>query len=315
MLLPVERGAEPETGDGIGDRGLRHALALVLAANGVLCRGLPRAQVVVDRGAERGEPEAVLADAVEQLHGERRLGIGRQRSDAGRFVGAGDVVVGLAAGGAAGEQFLRQAAQVLDQRELEHARPRPQLADGQRRDALVAVEELRELLAIEAAVAVAHQLHGDRINARLAAMLARREGGQRARVGPRQVAADAADLRGDEVEVVEQPVGGGGDEDAAADVVRQRAIGAAEDAHVVFEPRVGVARPMAGIGIDGEDGGERERPFFEPLGAEQLVPQRFPGGGRRAPREPGQDVLARAAAASRGRSTVNTQPAPGRSRA
>ena len=71
------------------------------------------------------------------------------------------------------EDLVGQPAQVLDERELQHARPRPQLADRERRDALKAVEEERELRHIEAAVAVADQLDGNRVDARVARLLSR----------------------------------------------------------------------------------------------------------------------------------------------
>ena len=59
--------------------------------------------------------------------------------------------------------------QVLDERQLQHARPRPQLADRQRRDALEAVEEAASSCwTIEAAVAVPDQLDGHRVDARVA---------------------------------------------------------------------------------------------------------------------------------------------------
>ena len=45
------------------------------------------------------------------------------------------------------QNLVGQPAQVLDERQRQHARPRPQLADRQRRDALVAVQERFELLA------------------------------------------------------------------------------------------------------------------------------------------------------------------------
>ena len=102
-----------------------------------------------------------------------------QRSDPTAVVGSRHVVVGGAAGGARRQQLLGQAAQVFDERQLQHARPRPELADRQRRDALVAVQELDQLLAIEPAVAVANQLDRDRVDARLTGVLARGERRQR----------------------------------------------------------------------------------------------------------------------------------------
>ena len=70
-------------------------------------------------------------------------------------------------------RLVGQPPEILDQRELQHARPRPQLADRQRRDALIAVQEDAELVTIDAAVAVAHQFDGHRVDPRFARVLAR----------------------------------------------------------------------------------------------------------------------------------------------
>ena len=53
VLLPVERRAQAQARDGVGHRDLRHALALVLAANGLLGRRVPRREVVVHGDANR----------------------------------------------------------------------------------------------------------------------------------------------------------------------------------------------------------------------------------------------------------------------
>ena len=56
-----------------------------------------------------------------------------------------EVAVGLQPRGAPLQRFLGQAAQVLDERELEHAGPGPQFADGEWRDGLVGGHEPHEL--------------------------------------------------------------------------------------------------------------------------------------------------------------------------
>ncbi len=77
------RRAQAQARDGVGDRDLRHALALVLGANRVLGRRAARdARCVVDRGADRRQPQAVLAHAVQQLHDERDVEAGGQRAGA-----------------------------------------------------------------------------------------------------------------------------------------------------------------------------------------------------------------------------------------
>jgi hypothetical protein len=96
---------------------------------------------------------------------------------------------------------------VVDQRQLEHARPGPQLADAQRCHGLERVHEPVEPLRVEACVAVAEQFHRHREHTRSPRAPAHGELGQLAVVTRRQVAADLAQLPFDQVEVVEQPLG------------------------------------------------------------------------------------------------------------
>ena len=73
VRLPIECRAQANTRDGVGDRYLGNALALVLGSNRILGGRLPRREVLVDGGANRQEAQPVLANAVEQLHDERRV--------------------------------------------------------------------------------------------------------------------------------------------------------------------------------------------------------------------------------------------------
>jgi hypothetical protein len=71
------------------------------------------------------------------------------------------------------------------------------------------------------------------------------------------------------MEVVEEPLGGRGDERAVAHVFGQRAIGVREHALVVAQARVNTSRAAAPR-IDREVGREGERSLFEPLRAERF---------------------------------------------
>ena len=71
-----------------------------------------------------------------------------------------------------------------------------------------AVQEAHQLGAIEAAVAVADQLHRQRVDAGVARLLARGQLGQLPVVAAGQVLPDVPHLGGDQVEVVEEPLGG-----------------------------------------------------------------------------------------------------------
>ena len=90
-----------------------------------------------------------------------------------------DVRVRGTAFGARRQNLLREAAEVFDQRQLQHARPGPELADRQRGDALIAVEKLPELLRLQPAVAVTDELDGDGVNAGVAGLRAPSVGSSR----------------------------------------------------------------------------------------------------------------------------------------
>jgi hypothetical protein len=94
------------------------------------------------------------------------------------------------------------------------------------------------------------------------------------------------------MEVVEEPLGGGRDECAMADVFGERAIGMREDALVVAQARVDAARAAAAR-IGREVGREGERPLFEPLGAERFFAKWLMAGPNvRRPRMKKQTSLA-----------------------
>ena len=281
VLAPVEGRREAEARDDVRDGDLRRRLALVLAADRLLRDRLPQGEMRVHGVAHRREARAVLAHTLQELHHERRVDLLRERRrlPVPGGVDLCDVLVSRPACVACVDDLVRQAAQVLDERELEHARPGPQLADRERRHRLVAVHEANELLAVEAAVAVADELHGHGVDPSVAGELARGELGQLAVVAARQVLAHVADLRGDEVVVVEQPLRGRRDELPLVHALGHAEVRLAQDAGVVVEAREGVACIPSRRGIDDEAGGQRLRPLLEPLDAQELVAEGLLGGG------------------------------------
>jgi hypothetical protein len=74
-------------------------------------------------------------------------------------------------------------------------------------------------------------------------------------------------------------------------IIRQRAVGAAQDANVLVESRKDVSRTPSRIGIDGEAGGERQCSFFEPFDAQELVARRFFGRWWLTAQGPTSEVL------------------------
>ena len=129
---------------------------------------------------------------------------------------------------------------------------------------------------------MSQNLERDGVDAGLPRVLARSQRRQLMKEGARQVAADVGDLGRDEVEIVEEPFSGRRHELAGSDVVRQGAIGVAQNAGVVLEPGEDVAR-SASARIDREAGGERQGTLFESFDAEKFVSKWLLGWRRTQP--------------------------------
>ncbi len=244
----------------------------MLTPDGVLGGHLLGGEVGVDAGADGGKAGAVLAQALEQLKDITRvevLGQGRRPPVGG--VDPGHVGVGRPDGLAGLEGLLREPPQVLDEGQLQHAGPGPQLADRQGGHGLVAVHEAHELLPVQATVAVTDELHRHGVDAGVARELPQSELGQLAVVAGREVPTYAQDLGGHEMEVVEEPFRRGGDELAPVHVVGHGEIGLAQDAGVVVEAGQDVPRRPPGVRVEGEPGREGSRPLFQSFDAQKLV--------------------------------------------
>jgi len=151
--------------------------------------------------------------------GQRRRGarhVGDEKNQVARRVlrhfqhavgpGAGRLTFGVCRGNARGD-----AAQVLDQREPQHDRNRPQFAQQERLDRLIGSDKARQRAAADQAVAVRDELQRQVIHARQArrarAVRALRQARQLATVAARQMPPRGANFLFDQVEVVEQPLG------------------------------------------------------------------------------------------------------------
>ena len=131
-------------------------------------------------------------------------------------------------------QHVAARAQVLEQRELQHARPRPELAHRQRRDRLEGADEALQPLRVEPAGARPDQLEGQGVDARQPGELVGGDARQPAEEGRREIVLDVARRGGDDVEVVEQPLGGRRHR-LAARVLRERGVDLAQGLHVRLE--------------------------------------------------------------------------------
>ncbi len=199
----------------------------------------------VEVAPEPAGREALLAGMLQQADDEGRMHrFGPAAPVGAPLRGIGDAI-GDEAMFAAGRKDIGPGAQVVEQRQLERARPRPQLADGQRRDRLERRDEAVQALRVEPARAVTDELQRHRIHAGQAGELV---GGHRRQPSierGRQVVTDVARRSRDGVEVVEQPLSGRRGAFPAAHVIGQVHVDVPQRQHVPVEPlQVGtVAHP------------------------------------------------------------------------
>jgi hypothetical protein len=99
---------------------------------------------------------------------------------------------------------------VIEQRQLQCARPRPELADGERGDGLEGADEPLEPLRVEAARARPDQFERQGVNAGESGEFVGSDAGKPLEERGRQVVMDVACGGRDDVEVVEEPFGAGG---------------------------------------------------------------------------------------------------------
>ena len=117
------------------------------------------------------------------------------------------------------------------------ARPCPQLADRQRGGRLKRRHEATKAIGFEPAPAAANELQGHRGDAGGAGQLLRGNLREPPIVGGGEVVVDGTSSRGDEMEVVEQPLGRGWDPFAAPHVVAHQRVDVGEHASVFVECR------------------------------------------------------------------------------
>ena len=251
-------------------------------------------QVLLQPGHRGGDPRVLIAQPQRELHREggaqpgaavrvEHVGHRLHGAPAGAEQAIGKVV-GKLARRAVAHDLLGEAAQVFDQHDAQRDGDRPEFADGEGLHLLVGVQEAAQHLGVEMAVGVGDEGPGEAEHARIADERAIDQLWQLAVIAAGQGGADFADLALDEVVVVDQPFGGGGDRLAGLDRRGDGAVG--------FEQGGGVVGEAAGQGValvrSGRDDlrdGEGARVLLQPFEAEQFLPHRLvvePGRGRGA---------------------------------
>ena len=145
---------------------------------------------------------------------------------------------------------FREAAKVLHEHDAQRDRHGPQLADRERRHVLVGAHEATECVRVEAAVGERDVGPGHAVDAREAGELGLGQLRQRAVVAGREVLADLTDLLVDDVEVVDEPLGGGRDPAFLADRLAHLAQAREQDPAVLGDaPREAPAPPPSHVAV------------------------------------------------------------------
>ena len=246
---PVDRRQQPHRRDDVADRELAGRLALVLDPEhlfGRVALGLERA---LQRQPSRRGRRGLIAQPVKELDDERC----GQTAAALSFVvqHLADDALGLSRAGAQlhapGARAIAAAArrddigsepaQLLDERQPQHDRNGPDLADRQRRGALVRGREIDERLQVEPTGGVRDELARERVDARITGERAIGQLGQLQVVAARQVLPDLADLILHDMVVVAQPVFRPDGRRVLRDRHRQEPVGVVELLCACIEPR------------------------------------------------------------------------------
>ncbi len=178
---PVHRAQRAQAPDRVADRNLVCRLLLGFRLHQLFDRQARFGESLLDPGQRQRQGETVILEAAHELGDERA----HHRRIRARHVGDHEYqALGIAFRD--GRHLVRPAlrldrvqaggrdpgadtAQVLDQRQPQHDRNRPELAQRELRDGLVGRDEARERARVDAAVTVGYRLERDVVHARQAA--------------------------------------------------------------------------------------------------------------------------------------------------
>ncbi len=269
-LAPVERRDQAQAADQVGHRRLFGSLMAALGADGVLDRLPARGERRIELAPQRRGRRAVFARALQQAGHEGGMDVGGETLG-GRGAGferARQPIGVLLMRAALGER-VGANPQVFDQGELERARPRPELANRQRRDRLKGGDETMQPLGVETTAARPDQLERQRIDARQPRELVGGNPWQLPKERRRHVVVHVARGGRDDVEVVEQPLGRGRHAFAMG-IVGERGVGVAKPAGVFGQTAKMRAPSPATAARQRQERGEMTRVLLEQFDSKQF---------------------------------------------
>ena len=260
----------------------------MLDPNDLVGRRPLRGQALVQPYERWRHGRILFAQSLDQLHreGGHERGVadplqGRQ-GRVGRAVGESEDGirdrVGFLTRDAPADDDLGEATEILDEHDPQRDRHRPELADGERLDALVGAHESAERGRVQATIRVGDEGPGDPIDPRIAVERAGGELGQLPIESRRQIVPDLAQLLVHDVEVIDEPFRRRGDRPLLPDGPGHDAVGLAQEASVVLDPPQQLAALRRAH--DGLGRGQALGMLLESLDAEQLGTNRLFGRGR-----------------------------------
>ncbi len=284
-VRPVGLRQQAHARDHVAHRRVVGDLLLVLDVHDLVGRRRLARQPAVEPVERRRHRGILLAQTLDELDRERP-GEGRRlehldhlgRRGLGPAARAEQQVgdaVGLVAREAAGGDALGQAPEILDEHDPQRDRQRPQLADRQRLDPLVGAHERPQRLELDPAVRVRNERPRQPVDARIALEISGGKLGQLPVEARRKVLLDLPDLLLDDVEIVQQPLGGGRDRACLPTRLRDRLVRSDERPCVLPQPREQMPPPPL-PGVDRLPGRELAGELFQSLRGEELRTQ---GGG------------------------------------
>ena len=246
QVLPIDVGDHPHAGDDVADSDVGRPLATMHFAHCGIGRRPVGRQSCVEPAQSRSDPWILIAQAVNELDHERarshRFFVGGEhfrRRPGSAFADAEQAVgqcVRAPTRRTIGDGLFRQTPKILDEHDPQCDRHRPQFADRQRLHLLVGVDIANQHVGVEATVGMGDECPGETEDAGIARERTRGELGKLPVETRRQIGPDLSDPTLDQMVVVDEPFGGGGDGFGLFERLYGGAIGREQSRCIVTKP-------------------------------------------------------------------------------
>ena len=205
---PIEGRQHAHRGDDVRDRQLIDRLPMLFDADQFVGRFPLRRDERPDPPPRRRRSHGLIAKAVKHFDDEGRRRFGREMERGFRFLGrhqTGRELPRRFPFLLRAQRLHREPAEIFHQRQTQHDRDGPELADCQRHHILIRVGKTPERVVIESSSRVGDKIARQQIDARIAPPAACRNRRQLFVILPRQAPPNFLNLRPDDVMVVAEP--------------------------------------------------------------------------------------------------------------